>query len=349
MGADFEMVEAAEQIAASWHGHYDRLHLHTVKELSHLPHMPFPSSYPRYVPRRMLADYYARYAESFGIRPRFGVRVTRIERSGDGWLTTTDGPDSFRSTTVVVATGVNRVPNRPVLAGEEQFEGWIVHSRDYRNPSPHLGHRVLVVGMGNTGAEIALDLAEHEVDVTISVRGPVNIIPRDVLGRPTQLTALMLARLPERLGDRIGVMTRNLTIGNLSAFGVDTPTLAPAAQLREYGQTPVMDIGTVARIKSGEIRVRPGIDHLTHDSVVFSDGTTERVDDIILATGYRPQLADIIPDSEGLLGDDGTPVNVVADGRYAGLCFVGFDNHRPGGILGTVLEESDRVAAAIAG
>jgi cation diffusion facilitator CzcD-associated flavoprotein CzcO len=347
LGAEFEMVEASDRVADSWHGHYDRLHLHTVKQYSHLPHMPFPSTYPRYVPRRMLVDYFSRYAETLQIRPRFGVRVASVTPDGEGWRAVTADGDVFRSSNVVIATGINRVPHRPQLAGEEDFEGWIIHSRDYRNPKPFLGHRVLVVGMGNTGAEIALDLSEHGVATTVSVRGPVNIVPRDVLGRPTQLTAMLTARLPEKLGDRLGVLMRRLTVGDLSALGIETPRLPPAAQLRIHGRTPVMDIGTVERIKAGEIRVKGAIARLTTEAVVFSDGAEERFDDIILATGYRPLIEEILPDHEGLLDANGVPRHVVAGGRHRGLFFIGFDNYQPGGILGTMMAESETIAQAV--
>ncbi len=347
LGAEFEMVEASDRVADSWRGHYDRLHLHTVKQYSHLPHMPFPSTYPRYVPRRMLVDYFARYAETFQIGPRFGVRVSSVIRDGEVWRAATSEGDGFRSANIVIATGINRVPHRPSFPGEEDFEGWITHSREYRNPGPFLGHRVLVVGMGNTGAEIALDLCEHGVATTLSVRGPVNIVPRDVLGRPTQLTAMLTARLPEKLGDRLGVLLRRLTVGDLSAVGIETPRLAPAAQLRVHGQTPVMDIGTVKRIKTGEIRVKGPIARLTADAVVFSDGAEERFDDIILATGYRPLVEELVPDHEGLLDANGVPRQVVADGRHRGLFFIGFDNYQPGGILGTMMAESETIAQAV--
>jgi cation diffusion facilitator CzcD-associated flavoprotein CzcO len=347
LGTEFEMVEASDRVADSWHGHYDRLHLHTVKQHSHLPHMPFPSTYPRYVPRRMLVDYFSRYAETLQIRPRFGVRITSVVREGEVWRAESSEGDVFRSPNIVIATGINRVPHRPSLPGEEDFEGWITHSRDYRNPERFLGHRVLVVGMGNTGAEIALDLCEHGVATTISVRGPVNIVPRDVLGRPTQLTAMLTARLPERLGDRLGMLMRNLTVGDLSAVGIETPRLPPAAQLRVHGRTPVMDIGTVKRIKSGEIRVKGAVARLTTDAVVFSDGSEERFDDIILATGYRPVLEEILPDHEGLLDANGVPHRVVAGVPHRGLFFIGFDNYQPGGILGTILGQSETIAEAL--
>jgi hypothetical protein len=116
---------------------------------------------------------------------------------------------------------------------------------------------VLVVGMGNTGAEIALDLAEHGVSVALSVRSPVNIVHRDVLGRPTQQTSIMLARLPTPIGDALARLLCDVTVGDIGRYGLPRSRVSPLRQLREQGRTPVIDVGTLARIKSGEIGVFP--------------------------------------------------------------------------------------------
>jgi cation diffusion facilitator CzcD-associated flavoprotein CzcO len=344
---DFVMIEKTDRVGDSWHRHYDRLHLHTVKELSHLPGLEFPDHYPRYVPRKELADYYQQYASAFSIEPLLGEEARKVRRSEERWVTTTGTGLEIISDNVVIATGLNHAPTRPHYPGEESFEGRLVHSREYHSPGPFLGERVLVVGMGNTGAEIALDLSEAGVDTAISVRGPVNIVPRDVLGRPTQLTARMLARLPVGLGDRIGTLVRRLTVGDLSRFGIATPEIAPLAQLRERGKTPVIDVGTVAAIKRGRIAVRPAIERLEADRVVFTDGREERYDTVILATGYRPMLEQLLGDTPGILDGKGLPEHVSAPEPNHGLFFVGFDNHRPGGVLGTVVEESAEVVDAI--
>jgi cation diffusion facilitator CzcD-associated flavoprotein CzcO len=346
-GLDFVMIEKSDRVGDSWHRHYERLHLHTVKELSHLPGLEFPDHYPRYVPRQELADYYADYADMFSIEPLFGEEAVSIEPSEGRWLTRTRAGSEFVSDSVVIATGLNQAPFDPGYTGAESFTGRLVHSREYRNAIPFLGDRVLVVGMGNTGAEIALDLSEGGVDTTISVRGPVNIVPRDVLGRPTQLTARMLTRLPTDVGDRIGMMLRRMTVGDLTPYGIATPEIAPLAQLRERGKTPVIDIGTVEAIKKGRISVRPAIDHLDGDRVVFADGRDDRYDTVILATGYRPLLEALLVDAEGVLDEKGLPRRMTGEGRHDGLFFVGFDNHRPGGVLGTVVEESAEVVAWI--
>jgi cation diffusion facilitator CzcD-associated flavoprotein CzcO len=346
-GLDFVMIEKSDRVGDSWHRHYDRLHLHTVKQLSHLPGLEFPDDYPRYVPRRQLADYYAVYARTFSIEPRFGEEAQEVRKSDGRWLTTTGTGLAILSDNVVIATGLNQAPFQPPYPGAEAFTGRLVHSKAYRNAEPFADESVLVVGMGNTGAEIALDLTEAGVETSISVRGPVNIVPRDVLGRPTQLTARMLARLPVDIGDRIGTLLRRMTVGDLTEYGIATPEIAPLAQLRERGKTPVIDVGTVVAIKEGRITVRPAIDHFESDRVGFTDGSEGWYDSVILATGYRPMLEGLLPDGQALLDEKGLPRDVAGDAAHRGLFFVGFDNHRPGGVLGTVVEESAQVVDRI--
>ncbi len=340
----FEIIERSQRIANAWHEHYDRLHLHTVKELSHLPGLPFPADYPRYVPRKKLVAYYEQYAEHFDIRPHFGVEVTSIQRVGDTWQVQARDGRMFEAEQVVIATGVNRKVNRPGFAGEENFQGEILHSRDYKNAEPFLNQRVLVVGMGNTGAEIALDLSEHGVETFLCVRGMVNIVPRDFLGNPTQVTALRLSKLPTWLSDRIAIQVRKYALGDLSKFGLKFPKVSPTEQLRRTGQTPVMDIGTVAQIKQGKIKVVPGIDHFTERGIVFNNGEEQAMDAVILATGYRPKLEELIEDADDLCDENGVPHYTIGAGKYEGLHFLGFDNYTPGGILGVIVRDSGIIA-----
>jgi cation diffusion facilitator CzcD-associated flavoprotein CzcO len=344
----FVMLEKSREVGHAWHYHYERLHLHTVKDLSHLPLLPFPDSYPTYVSRDDFAAYLDRYAEHFDLKPHFGEEVKRIGRDRLGeWVVETGSGRSYHASHVVVATGVNRVPHRPSFPGEDLFEGDITHSVDYRRARDYQGKRTLVVGMGNTGAEIALDLAEHGMQPFLSVRGPVNIVPRDVFGRPTQLTARLLSRLPNWLADGIGKLVQRITVGNLRPFGIKTPSLAPNQQLREEGKTPVIDLGTVEMIRRGRIRVVPGIRKIGKDGVYFEDGSFHALDLIILATGYRPQLPDLIPGIEGTLDEHGCPGEPEGKDLLQGLYFVGFDNYKPGGILGTINRDAPFVVNRI--
>ncbi|MCB9053156.1 MAG: NAD(P)/FAD-dependent oxidoreductase [Lewinellaceae bacterium] len=348
-GIPFEILEQSQHIAHSWRQHYDRLHLHTVKEHSHLPFVDFPENYPRYVSRRMLVDYFDAYAKKFDIQPHFGEEVASIQPGEEGWEVHTRSAKTFKAPHVVIATGLNRVPNRPGYKGEEHFKGQVLHSREYKNPRPFSGQKALVVGFGNTGAEIALDLCENGIPTCLAVRGPVNVVPRDFLGNPTQKTAFTLAKLPTWLGDWIGARVQRLAFGDLTPYGLASSDMPPARQLRETGKTPVIDIGTVDQIKAGKIKVKPGIECFTETGVRFEDGTEERFDTVILATGYRALLEDFLPFTDGLFDQYGIPKEVVGTGKYKGLYFLGFDNYKPGGGLGVIRQDSEVVVRAIVG
>lgn len=347
---DFLILEAGEAVGNAWHKHYKRVHLHTVKERSHLPFLPFPDYYPQYVPRAQFVEYLIEYTRHFQISPLLGRKVVRLEKQDDSgkWEATDQFGYRYLAGAVVVATGVNRIPNRPVWEGEALFQGSIIHSNVYTEGQAFKGKKVLVVGMGNTGAEIALDLFEQGAEPWISVRGPVNIVPRDFLGRPTQLTALKVAKLPNWLGDRIGLLLRAIAVGDLSRFGIKAPATPPAAQLRETGQTPVVDIGTVRLIKAGKIKVLPGIQRLNPDGATFTDGRSLPFDTIVLATGYHAGLAEFIPDCASFLDTYGLPTSWNGSGLLNGLFFIGFDNYTAGGVLGVINRDSEKIATKIA-
>jgi hypothetical protein len=255
---------------------------------------------------------------------------------------------TFAAPELVLATGANREPSMPLLPGQDAFAGRVLHSRDYRNAQPFAGQRVLVVGIGNTGAEIALDLAEHGVRVALSVRSPVNIVKRDVLGRPTQLSSIALARLPEPLGNALASLLRNLTVGDLSRWGLRTPRASPLQQLRREGKTPMIDIGTLDRIKAGDIAVFPGIATLTRGGVRFTDGREQPFDTIVLATGYSAGLATLFPQHTLPLDARGLPTVLHGAGDLESLHFVGFDIRQPGGLLRTIAQQAEQVAAQVA-
>jgi cation diffusion facilitator CzcD-associated flavoprotein CzcO len=343
-----QVIEKAGSVGASWHAHYRRLHLHTVSRHSSLPFVPFPPGSPRYVPRQQVADYLESYARQFEIAPSCGEEAVAITRHDERWETLCRGGASFVSRHVVVATGANNVPNVPTFPGQQDYRGRLMHSRDYGDATPFAGQRVLVVGMGNTGAEIALDLAEQGVEVALAVRSPVNLVHRDVLGRPTQVTSMMLARLPTRMGDAVARVLRDLTVGDLGRYGLRTSSVSPLRQLREEGHTPVIDVGTLAMIKRGRIGVRRGIERFTLDGVQFADGRPEPYDAVILATGYRPGLADLFPGVRLEVDANGMPPQPAGTGELAGVFFVGFDVRQPGGLLRTIGQQAMQVADQIA-
>lgn len=341
----FTIVEQSENIADSWHHHYDRLHLHTIKSLSHLPGLKFPKDYPRYVPRQKLVDYYYDYAKQFGIEPQLNTKVEAVRKEVKGWIVKTKN-EEIQAEHIVFATGINRKPFSPDWPGKDSFKGQIIHSRKYKNPSAFDGQKVLVVGMGNTGAEIAFDLSDKGVDTYLSVRSPVNIVPRDINGNPTQVTAKLLSRIP--FGDWIGKKVAGLVIGDLTKYGLEMSKDYPAKQLRETGKTPVIDIGTVKNIKNGKIKIKSDIKSFSKDTITFSDDSEESFDAVILATGYRAGIDDFLEETEGLLDKHHYPKTPIGEDNFAGLYFVGFDNYKLGGALGTIFSDSKTVVDHIA-
>lgn len=306
-GRSYIVLERSQQVAHSWHNHYDRLHLHTVSDYSHLPHKPFPEDYPQYVPRQLLVDYYESYAKEMEIQPRMGEEVVSIKKVDQTWVTTSSSGQVYHSENVIICTGFNRAVNRPKWPGMEGFKGEIIHSRHYKNGKPFENQEVLVVGMGNTGAEVSVCLHEHGARPALSVRGPVSITLRDLFGRPTQLTALKLAKLPHWLGDMLGAMASRLAVGNMEKYGIPKPDVAPAKLLRTTGKTPVIDVGAVPLIKQGKVKVYPAIDHFDEEEVVFVDGRRKKFDTVILATGYKAALEDFVEDTTGIFNADGYP------------------------------------------
>lgn len=339
----FQLLEKSQQVGSAWRNHYDRLHLHTVKRLSHLPHLPFPEDYPTYVPRKKLVDYFEQYIQRFEIQPVFGQSIQTIKKEGTKWLLRTSANQEYLARHVVVATGINRLPNIPEWPGQEQYVGTISHSVHYKNPQPYLGKKVLVVGIGNTGAEVALDLSEHGIEVSIVARGEISLVPRDLNGRPVQETAKKLAKLPFGFGDWLGSQIRKIYFGNLSQYGLKISKEHPVVLLRETGKTPLIDIGTIAAIKAGKIKVVGDISSFHKKGVKFSSGEEAEYDAVLLATGYRAKLEDFIEQGTELLDAYGCPKSPIGKDFHQGLYFVGFDNYKLGGILGTIHDDSKTV------
>ena len=343
----FEIVEQTDKVGWAWHNHYDRLHLHTVKQLSALPHLPFPESYPLYVPRAKVVEYLETYTTFFNIEPHFNTSIIKLENKKTYWVAQTKTDKVFHAENVVIATGVNRVPNVPTWQGQKAFKGTIIHSRDYKNPQPFKGKKVLIIGMGNTGAELAFDLSEHNVETTIAVRNPISVVPRDLNGQPVQLTAKKLAKLPFGLGDWLGSKIRRVYMGDLSKYGIPLSTMSPTVQLRETGKTPVIDIGTVKAIKEGKIKVIRNVDQFFENGIV-SSGEKLAFDSVILATGYRAKIEDFVANIGAFLDKYGCPKGCIGTDDLQNLYFVGFDNYKTGGILGTIAADSETVVNAIA-
>ncbi|RWG13122.1 NAD(P)/FAD-dependent oxidoreductase [Mesorhizobium sp.] len=340
-GVDFIILEKASELAPAWRRHYRRLHLHTVKSFSSLPFLPFPKSHPRYVPREKVVAYLDAYAARFSLEPRFGVTVKSIRRAGEKIVVETDaGP--FNARKIVIATGNNAEPITPAFAGIETFKGEVLHSAAYTEATPYTARNVLVVGMGNTGAEIALDLAESGAHPTISVRRGVHIVPRQLFGVPIQMVGIASRPMPRALNDWMFPKILDLALGRLERYGIVRPKEGILKQI-DAGRIPVIDVGTVAAIKAGRIGILPDIVSFTEDGATFAGGQEQNFDAVIFATGYRPGYDGILP-AELRPGKSGVNPRATALGVY----LVGFYNPVTG-LLREIGIEAQAVARDIAG
>ncbi|MZE81458.1 NAD(P)-binding domain-containing protein, partial [Streptomyces sp. SID5475] len=179
------VLEKADAVAASWRGHYDSLRLHTTRRLSALPGLAIPRAYGRWLARDDVIRYLEEYARHHRLDVVTGVEVSRIERTDSGWLLHATGGRRLAARDVVIATGFNHTPYLPDWEGRDGYTGELLHAREYRNAEPYADRDVLVVGSGNTGADIAVDLAGGGASrVRLAVRTPPHIVRRTTAGWP---------------------------------------------------------------------------------------------------------------------------------------------------------------------
>ena len=341
-GLNVTVFEKADSVGSVWRRHYDRLHLHTDRNRSGLPGMVMPPSYPLYPSREQVVEYLESYAARFDIQPVFNSEVACIRRDSTQWRADL-ARGSIAAPVAVVATGIADAPYHPTWPGSDVYQGAVLHSSEYRNAEPYAGKRVLVVGFGNSGGEIALDLANAGIDVALAVRSPVQILPRDLLGFPILAWAILYRRLPARLVDFVNAPILRLAIGPIEKLGLRRSAKGPRQMVEEDGRVPLIDVGTLDRIRDGSIKICSGIDRLTPDGVVFADATSQKFDAIILATGFRPDLRQLIPDVEDVFDRHGMPLVTGRATRSPGLFFCG-QIASPTGQLREIGLESQRIA-----
>jgi cation diffusion facilitator CzcD-associated flavoprotein CzcO len=278
-GIPYRVIERG-RVGEAWRHHYDRLHLHTLKQVSALPGKSMPAAYPNFPSRAQFLAYLESYAHHFALQIDEGVELLHAEPAEAGWrLDTSAG--LREADALVMATGIWSAPVRPALAGEEQFGGEIVHSRDYRNPQPYRSRRVLVVGAGNSGAEIAVDLAEQGVETAISVRGGVAFAHEPFSVAVVRFSAWLLRTLPRPLA---GTLLRRRDFRSL---GLPPPSGNPLDHF------PVVGYELPDAVAAGKVAVVPAIERLSPGMVHFVGGSSAPFDALILATGFRPALGPV--------------------------------------------------------
>ncbi|KAA1177276.1 NAD(P)/FAD-dependent oxidoreductase [Rhizobium tropici] len=340
------ILEATNELGASWRRHYDRLHLHTEKRHSALPGRAMPAGFPKYPSRLQVIDYLESYARANNLRILTDKTVASVAKKTEWVVATTDG-DVFEARAVVIATGLSRSPVRPYWTGQNNFPGQIIHSSEYRNASAVDAGRILVVGFGNSAGEIALECAEAGLDVAMSVRGPVNVVPREILGVSSATIAILQQRFPYRVVDAVNAPFLHLRYRDIEELGLKRSHQGPLTTMIEQGRTPLIDIGTIAKIRDGRIKVFPGIEKSDGANVRFVNDRSAEFDAIVVATGYRPSLETFLPDFADRFSNAGKPARDELQPGKANLYFCGF-NPATTGLLRQIGIEALQIAKSIA-
>ncbi|WP_156725043.1 flavin-containing monooxygenase [Streptomyces apocyni] len=349
------VLERSDSIGASWRQHYDRLRLHTTRRLSSLPGLTMPRSFGRWVARDNVIRYLERYADFHDLEIVTGVEISRIDRApaGDGWLLHGSGGRELTGSAVVIATGYNHTPHLPDWPGLDTFPGKFLHAADYRNAAPYAGQDVLVVGVGNTGAEIAVDLVEGgAARVRLAVRTAPCILRRTTLGWSAQRSGVLFRRLPASLVDRLSRPLAKLATPDLSAQGMPRPSTGPRVRAKE-GTLPVLDMGLVNAVRHGHVEPVAAVasfergENSGSGDVVLADGSRLSPQTVIAATGYRTALEPLVGHL-GVLNARGLPVS---HGRRTptatpGLYFTGYTTPVSGALRELALN-AKKIAKAI--
>ncbi|MFE1749593.1 flavin-containing monooxygenase [Streptomyces anandii] len=344
------VLERSDRVGASWRGHYDRLRLHTTRRLSALPGLPMPRRFGRWVARDDVVRYLEKYGEHHQLEIVTGVEVSRVERTADGtgWLLRASGGRELTGGAVVVATGHNHTPRVPDWPGRDTYSGEFLHASAYRNPGPYAGRDVLVVGVGNTGAEIAVDLVEGgAARVRLAVRTAPHIVRRSTAGWAAQYTGVLCRRLPVALVDRLARPLARLSVPDLSAHGLPRPDTGLYSRVNE-GSIPVQDVGLIDAVRRGRVEVVAAVDGFEDGKVVLADGSRIEPDAVIAATGYVRALEGLVGHL-GVLDPRGRPS---VHGAHTppgapGLYFTGFTNPISG-MFRELGIDAERIAKAIA-
>ncbi|WP_114422319.1 flavin-containing monooxygenase [Nocardioides houyundeii] len=263
---------------------YDSAHLissRTTTEFTEFPMAPGVADYPSH---RELLRYFNDFADHFGLRDgfRFGTLVTAVVPEGEDWLVTSTGPDGTsrteRHASVLVANGTLSEPAVPDLPGS--FDGELFHTSAYKRAEVFAGKRVLIIGAGNSGCDIAVDAVHHAASVDISVRRGYYFVPKYLFGRPSD-TLNQGKPLPARIKQAIDTRVLKLFTGDPVRFGFPKP------DYKIYESHPVVNSLVLHHVGHGDIRVRPDIGRLDGDGVVFADGERAGYDVVVLATGYH--------------------------------------------------------------
>ncbi|WP_163510867.1 NAD(P)-binding domain-containing protein [Fodinicola acaciae] len=296
-GVDFDCFESGSEVGGNWRylndngmsSAYRSLHINTSRQIMQYAAYPMPEDYPTYPHHTQIAAYFDDFVDHFGLRERIAFRTTveSVEPcSGGGFEVTTRDADGRQQTrtygAVLVANGHHwdaRWPEPPFPGG---FTGRQLHSHDYKTPDEFAGARVVVLGIGNSACDIAVETSRVAARTFLAIRRGAHVVPKYLFGMPTDhLTSSPLSFGPlwtKRLGLRL--MLR-LARGSVTAYGL------PAPDHKVLSAHPTISDDLLTRLGHGDIAVKPNIDRFAGDKVRFVDGSVEEVDAVVYCTGYR--------------------------------------------------------------
>ena len=306
-GFDVDCYERETSVGGAWNWRHDRspvyagTQLISSRPLTEFPDFPMPDDWPDYPHHSQLLSYLERYSRHFALGEHiwFGTEVVAVTPVGDGrWDVTTrstGGGDSSRVqrySAVVVANGHNWSPKRVTHEGADGFRGQVIHSSAYKDPAQLRGRKVLVVGAGNTGCDIAVEAAQQATTVWHSTRRGYWIAPKFVFGRPAdQVNALMFKRrLPLRLRQWLYRQIVRITVGDVTRFGLPAPDHHP------YESHPIVNSQLVYYAGHGRILPVPDVARFDGASVELTDGRRVEPELVIMATGYLPRFEFLAPE-----------------------------------------------------
>lgn len=286
----FDILERHHDVGGIWDMSkertpmYESAHFISSRTQSAFDDFPMPDSYPDYPGWRQILDYIRSFAERYGLGEvvELGVEVQRVAPEGDSWSVTLGSGETRRYRGVVCAVGHNWDPVLPEYPGH--FEGKAYHSFDYRSPSEFAGKRVLIVGGGNSGCDIACDAAAAASRAYISLRRGYHFLPKHIFGQPTDAFFRSGPHLPAWLAQPLLAGLLRLLVGDLRRYGLPRP------DHKVLESHPIVNSQLLHYLAHGDIRARPDVLELRGNSVRFTDGSEEELDVIVYATGYRATI-----------------------------------------------------------
>jgi hypothetical protein len=299
-GLSFDLLERQQDVGGIWDiaapgsPMYESAHFISSKTLSGFRDFPMPDDYPDYPGHRQILRYLRAYADRHALKARtqFGARVTAVRPQGVNgrprWQVELDGGETRGYAGVIVATGLQWTPKQPRLPGH--FEGEVLHSASYKSAEQLRGKRVLVVGAGNSGCDIAVDAGNAASKAWLSLRRGYWFVPKHLFGMPADVFGHSGPQLPGWAEQRIFEPLLRLLVGDLRRYGLPRP------DHRLFETHPVLNSQILHSLSHGDVRVKPDVAGAEGKRIAFADGSAEEIDLLIFATGYErriPVLADV--------------------------------------------------------